>query len=657
MDKLEKITLSSSQPTTVDPMPQTARRQSSKINNKKLGIFFGIPLLFVLFVVYAIVFPSQRVYGAAMKTYAQAKIAMDAIKQQNVLIASEELTKTKQSLLETKKELALISYIRFIPLVGSYYSDADHMVKAGEHGLDASLVFVDAVKPYADLLGLKGAKSSFVQGSAEQRIQTAVLTIGKVTPKIDEIVSELDLAKKELDAVNTVRYPSFLIGKENKEQLEALKAFSDEGITFVDDARPLIKLLPSLLGESEPKRYLIIFQNDGELRPTGGFMTAYAIFRIDKGIIKVEKSSDIYNLDNTIYGKPKAPRLILDYLPLVTTLHLRDTNLSPDFVESMELFNTLYKKSSQAVEVDGIIALDTNVLVSMIKILDDEVWAGGIEFTSKIDKRCDCPDVIYKLETLISTPKSLDLRITPLAQVQAARKDIIGLLLYYLMEKSLKSSPKKYWGPLMQNFVKEATEKHIMFYLYDKDAQKGLEALNFAGRIKNTDGDYLHINETNFGGAKSNLFVREDVSQKIDVSSDGSITKTVTINYKNPYEPSDCNLERGRLCINAPLRNVVRIYVPKGSTLVDSKGSEVKVNSYEELGKTVFEGFLTVRPKGSATYTITYKLPFKLEKNSPLPLLIQKQPGTDDFPYEITLNGRKVEKFELTTDKSLKLKP
>ena len=79
--------------------------------------------------------------------------------------------------------------------------------------------------------------------------------------------------------------------------------------------------------------------------------------------------------------------------------------------------------------------------------------------------------------------------------------------------------------------------------------------------------------------------------------SDGTVTKTVTVNYKNPYPPSDCNLARGNLCLNAVLRDWFRIYVPKGSQLISDSGSEVKMTSYEDLGKTVFEGFLTVRPK------------------------------------------------------------
>ncbi|GIV45004.1 MAG: hypothetical protein KatS3mg035_2127 [Bacteroidia bacterium] len=74
-----------------------------------------------------------------------------------------------------------------------------------------------------------------------------------------------------------------------------MRRLTDQGVELVNEARPLIKVLPSLLGESEPKKYLVLFQNDKELRPTGGFITAYAIFTLDKGIIKLERQDDIYN--------------------------------------------------------------------------------------------------------------------------------------------------------------------------------------------------------------------------------------------------------------------------------------------------------------------------------------------------------------------------
>ena len=228
--------------------------------------------------------------------------------------------------------------------------------------------------------------------------------------------------------------------------------------------------------------------------------------------------------------------------------------------------------------------------------------------------------------------------------------------MYAIMNKAFSSSPKQYWGPLMQTMFSEIGQKHILFSLENKDAQDGLSAVNAAGEIKDFEGDYFHLNEANFGGAKSNLFTDQNVSHEYTVATDGTITKTITVNYKNPHKPSNCNLEaENSLCLNAAWRDWFRVYVPKGSKLKDSSGSEVRMSTYEDLGKTVFEGFLTVRPLGTAKLTLTYTLPFKVAKDSPLPLMIQKQPGTDNDEYLIRVNGKDVEKFILTTDKTLEL--
>jgi hypothetical protein len=656
MDGFKKMDLESAPPratgfTVVNNRPQPVRKGSFlKKTLTILGIIIAVLFVFGLI----IISPAKKAYSDAQATFAQVKITVDALKKQNIALASEELNKTKESLTQTQKSLDALGYFKFVPIASMYYGDAQHLVKAGFYGLSAARVLVDSIEPYSDILGLKG-KGSFVGGTASQRIQTAVTTMGKITPHIDDIATQVEGAKKEIDAVDPNHYPAIFGGEKIKKNLSLARQLVDQGVTFVSNARPLIKLLPSLLGDPKEKKYLVLFQNDKELRPTGGFITAYAIFRIESGVIHVNSASDIYNLDAGISGKPVAPAPILKYLANVRVLNLRDSNLSPDFIASMETFNSLYKKAAGYEKVDGIIALDSNVLVSTIKILDDEVYADGIKFTSKTDPRCDCPQVIYELERLISTPKSVDLKVTTLAAVQAQRKDLIGSLLYAIMDKALKSSPKLYWGPLFQDILTQVQQKHVLFDIYNKDAQSGIEALNAAGRIRSFEGDYLHINEANFGGAKSNLFVTEAVTQNYEVAGDKTITKKITINYKNPHAPSDCNLERGNLCINAILRNWIRIYVPLGSKLVDSKGSEVKMTTYDELGKTVFEGFLTVRPLGSAEFSLSYILPFKVKDGS-LPLLIQKQPGTGGNEYTLKVGGNKIDKFELLTDKETIIK-
>lgn len=649
MDGFEKIDLDAT-PNSKEKKEssQDAMRKKRRFHfsRKQLGILVAAVLVVLCIVIFGIVLPAKKVYASALATYRQAKLFQDALKQQNIQVAASELERTRVSLVDTQKRLQAMSYLRFVPIANGYYNDAAHMLSASDYGLQTATIVIDSLKPYADVLGLKG-QGSFVMGSAEDRIKTAVMTMGKITPRIDTIAESLLKVQKEIDQVNPNHYPSLIFGKKIKTRLIQVRELTDQGVAFVNEARPLIKVLPALLGESEQKKYLVIFQNDKELRPTGGFITAYSIFTVDKGILKVERSDDIYTLDNSISGKPKAPEAILKYLPKVSVWNLRDINLSPDYVESMKDFNALYDKATQKVEVDGIIAMDTNVLVDTIRILDDSVSASGITFTSKEDKRCDCPQVIYELEDNISRPVNY---------IKADRKGLIGSLTYAIMQKALSSSPKIYWGPLFQNMLMQINQKHVMFYLYNKDAQEGIESLNAAGRIKAFDGDYLHINEANFAGGKANLFVEEAVKTAYDVKSDGRIVKTVTVDYKNNHQPSDCNLERGGLCLNAELRNWFRFYVPKGSKLIDSKGSIVKVSTTEDLGKTVFDGFMTVRPLGKSTLTLVYELPFKVKNGSDLPLLIQKQPGTVGFPYAITVNGRKVDEFELFSDKELKLK-
>ncbi len=626
--------------TRLDGGKKSSFGRLQKLRSKRVYTSVGIVLVLFIFLVFI---PGILTVLSAKNTYTQAKVTIAALKKQDIEAADKNLKKTRENLKDTQTKLNLLFVLKFIPGPNIYYNDATHLVKAGFYGLDAADTFVASIKPYADVLGLKG-QGSFVGGSAQERIETAVKTMDKVTPKIDDIAQSLKNVQKEADYIDPGSYPAFIFGKKVHEGVGTFRKLADDGAVFIDEARPLIKVFPSLLGEPDEKKYLIIFQNDKELRPSGGFMTAYAIFRLNHGIVHVDRSEDIYSLDNTVPNKPKAPAPILKYLPKVYNLNLRDTNLSPDFPTSMENFRKLYKTAGGYQKVDGIIAVDTQALVAAMNVLGD-ITTNGQTFTTKTDPRCNCPQVIYELEVYADQPVNY---------LKGNRKGLIGDLMYEIMNKAFSSSPKLYWGPLIQTMFTQVAQKHIMFSLDNKDAQKGLFAVNGGGKIMDFEGDYFHLNEANFGGDKANLYVDQNVLQEYSIDKDGVVTKTVTINYKNPYKPSDCNLERGGLCLNADFRDWIRLYVPKGSKLKESKGSEVKMTSYDELGKTVFEGFLTVRPLGIGRLTIAYSLPFKLAKDSPLPLLIQKQPGTDNDNYVIKINSKEKANFILDTDKTLK---
>lgn len=620
-----------------------------------------MPILPILLTVLVLFFGFAAIFGLipALQTKSKAEILVEkgkelsaSLKQQNLDEAKKKFPEVKTALDEVRMAWDKALFFKITPGLNRYHKDGMHAINAASYGLDSLDIMLTTIEPYADLLGFKGG-SSFVTGSADERIQVAVKTMDKVTPKIADIGAKIEKLKAEIDKIDPMRYPESFRGKQVRVKLVEGKKLIDETATLFLNARPLLEVLPQLLGEPQPKRYIVLFQNDKELRPTGGFLTAYANFRVEHGKFIVEKSDDIYELDGQIKSKREAPPEILIYHKGVYYFNIRDSNLSPDFSLSMKQFIDLYPGKF---DFDGIITVDTHVLVEAMKILGDFTIAGR-KFSAETDKRCNCPGVIYELE---------DYATRPVAYVRETRKDIIGSLLLEIMKKALGVSPSQYWGRLFQMALSEINEKHILAYMLDEKAQKGIESLNMGGRIADgvgllgykdgEDWDYLHINDANMAGAKSNLFVIQAVKQEFS-DAQGNLVKTITLDYKNPAPPSDCNLESGGLCLNGLLRNWIRVYVPLGSTLLESIGSESPkdgsaedMKSRDELGKTVLEGFVTVRPLGSAQLVVKYKLPFK-KKNEPLNLLIQKQAGTIGHEYIITANGKQKEKFALTSDK------
>jgi hypothetical protein len=647
------------QPIDLETAPPNIQDMPKKrLSWKPFAVAGGIVVL-VLAILAVLLFPLKDVV-------ARARVVVSAGRTLGNAVKGQDLEKTKTGLVDTRKAVVALagSYkklntVKYIPFIGAYIWDGEHAINAIVAGLDAGDKAVEAIEPNADLLGLKG-KSKFVAGSADERIQLAVKTMTALIPKINEIAVNVETLRKEIDAINPERYPVSIGKTEIRPRLIGMKDTIDNAANLFVNAQPLLKNLPSILGSPDEKRYLVIFQNDKELRPTGGFMTAFARFRFIQGKAILEMSEDIYSLDAALTRKYPAPQEILDYLPGVYNLNIRDSNLSPDFKKSMQQFESMYAYTSGREKIDGIIAMDTHVLVEALRILGP-ITIGGRVYSADIDKRCDCARAIYELE---------DYSTRPVNYIRTQRKDEIGILLRTILQMALGVSPSKYWGNLFQMLITEINEKHVQTYFRDTDIQKAAESFNMAGRImtatesaavlKYQEGkgwDYLHVNQANMGGAKSNMFVTEKITKETTVNSDGTLKTKLTIDYNNPYPGSDCGLESGGLCLNAPLRNWLRVYVPAGSKLVESRGTQSPkakkaetMSTFDDLGKTVFQGFLVVDPKSTARVEITYTSPVKSADGS-YRLLIQRQSGSDDQQYILKLNGKTRVEEKLLTDK------
>lgn len=631
---------------------EVKKEKKGKKIAKKLAIIFAVLVLLGAFLTFFLVLPALKMKEQVLALSSEAKQAYEYLQSQNLNETIAKLATTKQKFEELKSSYRKLVWIRVIPWAGGFYKDGEHLFSGGSYLLEAADLTVEALEPYADILGFEKKEGEEEKEedkkemTAEERLLMMLDTLEKIEPNLDKIGEKLEQARLEIDQINPQRYPEEIRGKKIRQKVVSLIQMIDGAAKAVIEAKPIISYIRPLLGVPDQKRYLLLFQNDAELRPTGGFLTAYAILTVQNGQFKTLGSYDIYNLDARFGNRLKPPDSIKKYHKNVYYWHLRDMNLSPDFKTSMEVFWENYKIAGGQ-DVDGIIALDTKFLVDLLEVLGPIGVAEWGNFSAEIDQRCNCPQVFYELERFADKP---------VGELKTARKAVLGPLMHSIL-LNVMQSPRKKWPEFFNVFFANIQEKHFLVYFFDEELQTTIEALNAGGRIKEYDGDYLHINDCNFAGAKSNMFIKVNVDQKIEIGSDGEVTKTVTIDYRNPEPASDCNLESGELCLNGLYRDWIRLYVPKGSQLVESTGSETEVETYEDLEKTVFEAFYgnqsPLRPEGKAQVVFKYKLPFKAEKGEGYQLLIQKQPGTYGYEYTVSLDSQQ-ESFELATDKELR---
>ncbi|MBI2600898.1 DUF4012 domain-containing protein [Candidatus Daviesbacteria bacterium] len=610
--------------------------KSIQSRKKRWLIVSGILIFIFLITTFLAV---RGVYTAGKGLSSHGKALATAVNSQNYDLILQEVKETRSSLGAINTSLNFLFWANFIPFMNGYYSDAKKFSAAGLEDLVAVETILNKLEPQKKELGFNNQPLA-----GQDRIAQGIKLLKASIPHLDSVEKNFDKASDLVKDINTQKYPEEFKGVKVRDLLTSSKNFIIGASLAVTKNRDALVVAPSALGEPSAKNYLMLFQNDKEIRPTGGFLTAFATLKVDRGQISTTTSDDIYRLDERLLAtceskicplSPPAP--IVKYLPEVDgkprkAWSMRDSNISPDLSVSAKEFERMFQLLGQGLPFDGIIYIDTQVVEEIIEVTGP-IEVLGTKYSAEMDKRCNCPNVIYELENYAEIA----------AKGEQDRKAILGVLMQQILTRALGTDVEK-MPQLVETVARLANHKHVIFYMHDDNTQQALAKLNWIGEVKKFGGDYLHINDSNFAGGKSNLYVNQTVTQEINTQKNGTVKKKITIEYKNP-QPFNTWL-------NGINRDYVRFYVPKGSKLLSSKGSEDKVNTIEDLDKTVFEAFVTVRPQNSRKLELEYEVPY--DPKGSYKLMIQKQPGAKDFKYKIKLNGKQVEDFILDMDKEFR---
>lgn len=379
------------------------------------------------------------------------------------------------------------------------------------------------------------------------------------------------------------------------------------------------------LGTDRDQRYLLVFQNNSEMRATGGFIGSFALVDFSNGELKnIEvPGGGSYDTEAGLKERIIAPQP----LHLISSLwHFWDANWWPDWETSAKKLMWFYEKSNGPT-VDGVIAITPTVLENILSAI------GPVDMTKEYG-------VVITAENFWETTRGIieDTVVREKGSAVQKPKMIIGDLSRKIMEELPKRMNKETLARLAKVFEKSLNEKQILFYFTNEELENKIKEYGWDGSIKQTTRDYLAVINTNIAGGKSDRKIKEEISHKAEIQEDGSIIDEVEI--KRTHTGIKYENYSG-------VRNVnwMRVYVPLGSELLEASGfnrpneiyfekpeegwkadpdisanegqartdetSGVKI--YEEAGKTIFADWSMVDPGETVVVHLKYKLPFRME--------------------------------------------
>ena len=362
--------------------------------------------------------------------------------------------------------------------------------------------------------------------------------------------------------------------------------------------------------DDKEKTFLILLQNNAELRPGGGFLGQYAIVQIKNGTVVSTKVEDANLLDQRISAKVQTP-FPFEKMMSLRNWKFRDSNFSPDFptnVEKAKYFFRLAGGNSQ--QFDGVVAVNSQVFDDLFALTGPITVPGQSgEFNSENASR--------KLEEIVEKAYIMN----PALDTQN-RKAILKTMAPMIMQKLLTLGNVTKIADLFHNEMKN---RNVMLNFNDQNLQQAVAGVQWDGTVpKDWNDDYLMAVDANMGALKTDFFMRREMNYDLDFTQEKP-TVTLNIKYKNTAPYGDWR--------TSDYHAYLRVYVPKGSTFV-SNHMVSHINTADEFGKTYFGFKVDVVMGTEVDGQIVYTLPDTINSDN-YKLLIQKQSGAGNVPVNV----------------------
>jgi len=534
---------------------------------------------------------------------------------------------------ETGGLIQLAPLVGWLPGIGGELRAAPHLLDTADGLTEAGTLTCDALEPA--LTSLSDAEGERL--TPEQMI----VLLDREQPALEQALAAAERAQAAWEQVDTTRLSPWLAGK---------VSVLNEGLPLLQTGLQMATVAPELLGADGPRTYLILAQNEDELRPTGGFISGAGILTVEQGQIIEVDFTDANLVDDYLHKPyPEPPQPLFDYMGSEIWL-FRDANWSPDFPTSARQAAYFYEYG-QGVPVDGVIALNQHAVELLVAGLGEVHIPGVDEPVTAANVRQSMREAWNPGEAGVT------------AEWIFSRKDFIRQLATAILGRIESDPGSVYWVQTAKGIYQALEGHHLLIVVDDADASNALAQAGWDGAIRGSDGDYLMVIDANLGFGKVNALIDEKMDYLVTLHADGTASADLSLMYTHrgqrenvhcqhlaPYTDDTTYAALMHRCYY----DYLRMYVPTGSKLraatphptpgeylVRGEPTDGQAATLDdEAGKTVFAQFLVVEYGQALTTRLEYDLPQVVRAKDghySYTLLIQKQGGTDAAPASVTV--------------------
>jgi len=399
------------------------------------------------------------------------------------------------------------------------------------------------------------------------------------------------------------------------------KVLLSESMDSLSKANKLLPIFTKILSSEKEQKYLLLFANNMELRPGGGFIGSFAVLNLGNYTLGNFEVYDVYDADGQLTAHVEPPAAIREHLNQ-PHFFLRDSAFYPDFADvytQAEFF--LEKEMGFTTFAGG--ALITTTSVEHLLEAFDEVYLP--DYREKVNaKNFYIKAQIYSEKEFF--PGSIQ------------KKSFLAALTRQLMVEADTASPRL----LVQALKKSADEKQVVFFFRDPELEKEMNTLYWSGRvieptctapIDNCIVDYLFPIDANLGVNKANFYLSRTFNLFLTIDANGALKHTFTALYKND-SPGD-------IFPGGTYKNYFQLMIPTDTVIDSITLNGVAVENYTETNLTYHTiGFLaSVPPRSTSEIKISYHTnhPFKKGRGI-LQLITQKQIGAKSNELNLSID-------------------